>query len=233
MRFCVIGDIHGRDSWKDLVEKNKDCHIIFLGDYCDPYDYDIDDSDALINLNSIINYKTSNPDNVTLIKGNHDVQYLYYPSYGSRERDKNEKLKETIKLFQKNKDLFQFAYQKDNHLFVHAGVSVHWFDEFQRLLDVFGLEKDKSNLAEVLNKMGDDEIGRETLMMVSSWRGGKCEIGGPLWTDIRELEEPLENIHQYTGHNIVQNIWTKGDKTSSITFCDVLSSRKKSFTISI
>ena len=233
MRFCIIGDIHGRDSWMDLVEKNKDCHFVFLGDYCDPYDYDIDDSEALVNLNLIINYKKYHPDNVTLIIGNHDVQYIHYPYFGTSERDKNEKLKETIKVFQENKDLFQFAYQKDNHLFVHAGVSVWWYDEFPRLLDTFGLEKDKSNLAEVLNKMGNDEFGRDVLMLISSWRGGENAIGGPLWADMRELEVPLEGIHQYLGHNKVQNIWTKGDKKSSITFCDVLSSRKKSLIITI
>jgi len=227
MRFCVIGDIHGRDSWIDLIEKNEDCHFVFLGDYCDPYDDNIDDNDSLVNLNLIINYKKSHPDNVTLIIGNHDVQYIYYPHYKTSERDRNEKLKETVKVFQENKDLFQFAYQKENHLFVHAGVSVYWYDEFLRLLDIFGL-KDKSNLADVLNNMGNDEIGRETLMMTSFWRGGKNSIGGPLWADMRELEIPLEGIHQYTGHNKVQNIWTKGDKTSSITFCDILSTRKKS-----
>lgn len=233
MRFCIIGDIHGRDSWMDLVEQNKGSHFIFLGDYCDPYDYKIDDNEALINLNMIINYKKSHLDNVTLLIGNHDIQYIYYPDYATSNRNQNEKLKETIKVFQENKDLFQFAYQKDNHLFVHAGVSIWWYDEFSRLLDSFGLIKDNSNLADVLNNMGNDRIGRDTLMMISYWRGGEHAIGGPLWADMRELEIPLDGVHQYLGHNKVSNIYSVGDKNSSNTFCDVLSSRKKCFIIDI
>lgn len=233
MRFCVIGDIHGRDFWKDFIEENKGSHFIFLGDYCDPYDEDIGDSDALENLKFIIDYKKSQPGNVTLLIGNHDMQYIYYPEYPTSRIRSNKKLKETIDVFQENKELFQIAYQKGSYLFIHAGVSVHWFDEFERYFDRFGFKRDKSNLAEVLNKMYDIDLGRKFLMMISSFRGGEHEISGPLWVDKRELEETLENIHQYVGHNIVQNIWTKGDKTGSITFCDVLSSRKKCLIIDI
>jgi len=233
MRFCVIGDIHGRDSWMDFVGENKDTHFIFLGDYCDPYDNKIDDSDALVNLNLIINYKKSHPDNVTLLIGNHDAQYMWYPKYHTSSVNYNERLKETIKVFQKNKSLFQFALQRDNHIFVHAGISVWWYDEHIEVLKYFGLKEDNSNLAEVLNDIGNDDKWRDILMQVSSWRGGDSYIGGPTWADKRELEEPLENIHQYVGHNKVQNIWTKGDKISSITFCDILSVRKKAFIITI
>lgn len=34
--YNIIGDIHGRTCWKDLVR--EDCVNIFVGDYFDPYD---------------------------------------------------------------------------------------------------------------------------------------------------------------------------------------------------
>ena len=34
--YNIIGDIHGRDAWKRLVD--EDCINIFVGDYFDPYD---------------------------------------------------------------------------------------------------------------------------------------------------------------------------------------------------
>lgn len=231
MRFCVIGDIHGRDYWLKFIKENENSHIVFLGDYCDPHGLsEISDDQALENLKLIVDYKELHPDNVTLLIGNHDVPYIYYPSFGIRD---DVKLKDTVDFFQKNKNLFQFAYQKENHLFVHAGVSTWWCEQFTGLLYDFGLLADKSNLADVLNNMADDDLGRKMLMMVSSFRGGEHEISGPLWSDKRELETPLYGMHQYVGHNIVDNIWTKGDKKSSITFCDVLSRRKKCLIINI
>ena len=36
MKTIIIGDIHGRSVWKQIVEKEKDAHqIVFLGDYFD------------------------------------------------------------------------------------------------------------------------------------------------------------------------------------------------------
>ena len=35
-KFNVIGDIHGRTKWKELVK--DDAVNIFVGDYFDPYD---------------------------------------------------------------------------------------------------------------------------------------------------------------------------------------------------
>ena len=35
--YNIIGDIHARVCWKNLVQ--EDCVNIFVGDYFDPYEY--------------------------------------------------------------------------------------------------------------------------------------------------------------------------------------------------
>jgi len=228
MKFVIIGDIHGRDYWMDFVEKNQGAHFVFLGDYVDPYDEDIDDYDALDNFNMILDYKKKNPNNVTLIIGNHDTQYIYYPKYATGALTSNEKTIETIKIFRNNKKHLQFAYQKGNNLFTHAGISQHWYNYYKDVLIYFGLKENNSNLADVINKMGNDSSWRDILMDVSNIRGGVDLYGGPLWSDRYELfGASVDNLNQFSGHNKMKDIWTNKNGRGSITFCDVLSSRKK------
>lgn len=37
MRTLVIGDIHGHDSWKAIVENEEYDNVVFLGDYLDAF----------------------------------------------------------------------------------------------------------------------------------------------------------------------------------------------------
>ncbi len=40
MKTIVIGDIHGRTSWKDIIEKEQTWDkVIFIGDYFDSKGY--------------------------------------------------------------------------------------------------------------------------------------------------------------------------------------------------
>ena len=54
----IIGDIHGRSVWKDLVI--PEAINVFLGDYFDPYDNILKD-DLVSNFEAIIQYKKDNP----------------------------------------------------------------------------------------------------------------------------------------------------------------------------
>ena len=38
MKTIVLGDIHGRDIWKDIVAQEKADRVIFIGDYFDSFD---------------------------------------------------------------------------------------------------------------------------------------------------------------------------------------------------
>ncbi|NCX56657.1 MAG: metallophosphoesterase, partial [Burkholderiaceae bacterium] len=64
MKILVIGDIHGRDAWKELIPKvNEVDLIIFTGDYTDQYPPMSDDI-IKNNLLEIIEFAKSNPGKV-------------------------------------------------------------------------------------------------------------------------------------------------------------------------
>ena len=70
MKILVLGDIHGRTIWKDIIEKENPDKIIFLGDYVSTHD-NISADQQLSNLNNILNYKEESSDKVILLRGNH------------------------------------------------------------------------------------------------------------------------------------------------------------------
>lgn len=37
--IVAIGDVHGLEKWRSIVDEHEDCTIVFLGDYLDPYEY--------------------------------------------------------------------------------------------------------------------------------------------------------------------------------------------------
>lgn len=85
--IIVIPDVHGRGFWKEAVAKYPNADTIFLGDYLDPYpNEDIDDEDAFNNFLEIVEY-ARNHSNVTLLFGNHDLQYWFPYDWGHRMKD--------------------------------------------------------------------------------------------------------------------------------------------------
>lgn len=129
MLYNLIGDIHGRSSWKEIIR--EDSINIFVGDYFDPYlDYDdISFEDCKNNFLEIIEFKKKHPETILLI-GNHDNAYWHIPGDNSRYYHKYQP--KIYNLFKDNKDLFQLAYSIDNKVLVtHAGVSYIWYERFK------------------------------------------------------------------------------------------------------
>ena len=71
-KILVLGDIHGRTCWADIIEKENPDKIIFLGDYVSPHE-NISSDQQCSNLEDILNYKEANPDKVILLRGNHKI----------------------------------------------------------------------------------------------------------------------------------------------------------------
>lgn len=129
MLYNIIGDIHGRTYWKNLVMDNA--INIFVGDYFSPYGY-ISFNDCKTNFLEILEYKKQHPETILLI-GNHDAEYWkfkkYHEAYSRHDWD-NEK--EIYDLFEENKKYFQVAYSIENKVLVtHAGVSYVWYDRYK------------------------------------------------------------------------------------------------------
>lgn len=209
----VIGDIHGLETWKGIVEEHPDCRVVFLGDYLDPIGY-VPRERLLSNLTEIIALKERRPNEVVLLLGNHDLHYFCTDIDVSSRFDFaiGEK---ASRLFLEHIDMFQYAYQEGDYLFTHAGVSRAWFEN-----DFHG--DIHSPIAEQLNHPKDSQV--PALCRLGHTRGGdEGATGGIFWADKRELSEPLPGFTQIVGHNRVAEVTTQeGDSGGKIVFCDCL-----------
>lgn len=77
METLVLGDIHGRLYWYDIIQKEQPDRVIFLGDYVSTHD-SIPADQQMSNLEDILNYKEDNPDKVILLRGNHKISILVW-----------------------------------------------------------------------------------------------------------------------------------------------------------
>lgn len=208
----VIGDVHGLAYWKEIVNKNPSCRSVFLGDYLDPYE-NIPAQKLIDNLNEIIRLKEERPDDVILLLGNHDLHY-FTTDIDQGTRFNSSIAKEVSILFLENIELFQYAFQEENYIFTHAGISEKWF-----LYDFKG--DTKKNIAEQLNDPLQEQI--PALCRCGEERGGEQgATGGIFWADIRELYNPLPGFTQIVGHNRVRDIYDHSNNGGRIVFCDCL-----------
>ncbi len=222
MRHIFIGDIHGRDAWQEINIRNYD-KIIFIGDYVDSHT--LSDFAILENIKKIISLKKRHPDKVVLLLGNHDVQYLHFPRHqisGFRATMQPE----LTALFNKNRHLFQMAYQRGNDIVTHAGITNSWYNEFLRLPILDDIREDGDTIADLINKV-ENTTARYLLYATSIYRGGYGN-GGFLWADYKETSiDMLDGFNQIVGHTQVQDIHTISYSNKSVTYIDVLHTQIK------
>lgn len=137
-KILVLGDIHGRAVWKDIIWKENPDMTIFLGDYVSSHE-GVPGSDQISNLEEILSFKESHPQTIVLLRGNHDIQHL--------RGDRNVCAFDTdvFRWFQENKDRFLsdscWVYslpQRPDYIFSHAGISSVWMKNcgFESLQDI-------------------------------------------------------------------------------------------------
>lgn len=189
----IVPDIHGRDFYKPILQE-KDNKVVFLGDYVDPYvlyenfTYD----DVITVLKDVIEYKQNNPDNVTLLLGNHEFNYIWGRNYASRY---NKKYQEAFgNLIIPNINLFEPYKIMDDVLFTHAGISYGWAGDKEDPIKTIDTDWD--------NFLGSN-LGASFLSIFdcSEIRGGWDRYGGIFWSDLREFKKknPVDYI-QIFGH---------------------------------
>lgn len=131
MKILVLGDIHGRLLWYDIIEKEQPDKVIFLGDYVSTHD-GISADQQMSNLEDILNYKDENSDKVVLLRGNHDIQFLgYYWAECSGWDPKIGQYMSENSFRERFLNLTQWVYVDDDlkTIFSHAGVSSIWLEE--------------------------------------------------------------------------------------------------------
>jgi hypothetical protein len=124
--IIIIGDIHGRPIWKNIIARHPEDEIIFVGDYFDSKE-DYSAIAQIFNFHEILNFKRANQQRVTLLFGNHDFHYL--PSANERysgyqyffAADIYEALKTAL-----DEQLLQVCCQKGKFLISHAGLTKTW-----------------------------------------------------------------------------------------------------------
>lgn len=132
MKIVAIGDIHGKDIWKKIIEKEKDADkIIFLGDYLDSSDIGV--KKQVKNFIDLLDFKKENPEKVTLLFGNHDFHYL--PMAFSRQETYSgfrNTLYKSINVRMNTSvinNTLQMCYRHENILFSHAGITKTWCED--------------------------------------------------------------------------------------------------------
>jgi hypothetical protein len=221
MKVLAIGDIHGDDWWKSVIfgagalhdsfkENSGISHenfrfvkdslnVVFVGDYVDSHH--IPNDEVLENLRDIVHLARTFPERVTLLLGNHDIQYIdtKYRCSGFRA----ELLHDYKEIFEKNRDLFKAAYSFGDYIVSHAGITQRLWNicekklrESQHLYDYNDPEK---TIADHLNFLY--EIRYEPLFYAGYARGGISITPGIFWADKRELiADPLAGYSQIVGH---------------------------------
>lgn len=130
MKTLVLGDVHGRKCWEDIIERENFDKIVFLGDYVSSHE-DIHGWQQIDNLIKILEYKEKNSDTVVLLRGNHDIQHLTGDTYVSEyDREVGEWMYDNRKRFL---DDTQWIYIDDGTypdvIFSHAGISKKWMED--------------------------------------------------------------------------------------------------------
>ncbi len=133
MRTIVLGDIHGRTVWKDILDKEKPDRVVFLGDYVSSHE-GIRDRQQINNLLEILEQKEENPERFILLRGNHDMQHLgYYWAecsgvvYEVKKLMSNTEFRE--RFLADTQWIYELEAEKQKIVCSHAGISQKWMDD--------------------------------------------------------------------------------------------------------
>ncbi len=190
MKICVLGDVHGLRTWREIVatERENVDRFVFLGDYVDDKTQGCTPQEQADNLRDILTF-AEEFDAVDLLVGNHDMQY----AGGSRCNTPSAELEALVgeMIVKKVEDgRFKVCVQYGKYLFSHAGVSRAWMN-FQGINDtseineLFRKNIELVNLQTQYGKSSEDNI-----------------FQSPLWIRAENglYKSPLHDITQVVGH---------------------------------
>lgn len=217
MKILVLGDIHGRLCWLDIINKEQPDLTIFLGDYVSTHD-NISSEQQCMNLEDILNHKADNPDKVILLRGNHDLQHLGYSwaeCSGRFIEVERWMSSETIK--KRFLDLTQWVYIYDNIIFSHAGISETWWSNVKNLYsEVIDLED--------INNIDPCEIFAFTPNRYSDYCGDSITQPCTWIRPIALIKDYIKNYNQVVGHTRVEikDLHDLDNEIPHIILCDRL-----------
>lgn len=119
-RFLLVGDTHGYPEVSEWALKIHDehsiDHVVFIGDYVDR------GSRGVENLELLLSRMAAEPDNVHLLRGNHESLFMNY-YYGFREEARSKRSSNYLEIVDKVYRLLPYiALLPDKIYVVHGGV---------------------------------------------------------------------------------------------------------------
>lgn len=214
MKTVIIGDIHGRSVWKDIVKKENPDQVVFVGDYFDSFVFST--AEQLYNFQEILRYKKESKalgKKVVLLIGNHDYHYF------SGIQDTNTSgyqfggAPAINQAIEEAKSQLQMCcvIPGSNILISHAGISQAWLDNLQTDAAIEGFLSDFINLVWEYTPL--------------AFRKGRVDPYGdyvtesPIWIRPKSLMRAnknsflKENFIQVVGHTTVNKIDIEGKAT--------------------
>jgi len=214
LRTAVIGDIHGREGWKKIVDQEKWDRVVFNGDYFDTHE-GISPAQQLHNFKEIVTYAEAHPE-VTLLIGNHD--FHYFPGLAS-ERYSGYQPEDAIEInaaLRKAIAILWVAAEDQGFLITHAGVTEPWLQRHM-------INANDGDLADAINLAYDQWPEKFRFFMLDRSGYGDHELQGPLWVRPAALESAFAVPKQIVGHTTQrQGVTQKG----GLVFNDAIGARE-------
>jgi len=229
MKTLIIPDIHGKTIWRPIVAEEQPDRVVFLGDYFDCYEK-ISVAEQIFNYRQIVELKEKGEIEVIILIGNHDHHYFPEIGYtgtsgyqGMGKHDLEYAISET-------RQHLQIAYQMDEYLFTHAGVSEMFMDQ------IYGKDGwNVDNIAEELNELFKHKPHAFEFNGIDGY--GDDPEQTPIWIRPRSLMKANKNSEikkkyiQIVGHTKVYSI-DKGASTGGrYYFVDSFDSSNEYLTI--
>lgn len=217
MKCLIIADVHGRKFWRRAIADNigNVDKIIFLGDYLDPYENEIDENPELMECNhfydsqnllkmleDIVSLKKNEPNKYILLTGNHSDSYIW-SKFSAASRTDFINWEKYHKFFSQNLEYFNLVWIEDNCIFSHAGISEGWANEFLYHYMKYdeGAELEKNSLVfETARVLKDTPLKYfnnfyiKAISNISHYRGGDMFYGSCEWADVREHVDVNESV---------------------------------------
>lgn len=218
-KTIIIGDVHGRDQWKQIVAQEKDADkFVFLGDYFDSFN--LSGVIQMHNFKEIVEFKETSGKEVVMLIGNHD--YHYFPEINASSTSGYQtRLASVIKqLVGENREHLQVAHRIGEFVFTHAGISSEWLDD-----TIVGWTEE--TMVDQINetfKYTPLSLDYRSYRMLNAteWRAssgyGDETYQGPMWIRPKSLMSVNKNtlrkkIIQVVGHTYQNEIDKEGTAT--------------------
>lgn len=223
MKTLVLGDIHGRTIWKEIVNRQECDRVIFLGDYFDSKEA-ITGEQQMNNFLDIIEFKEKGGKEVIMLIGNHDFHYLEDGmEYIGYQYGAASSISYLVRDHRKN---LRVAYSQDRLLFTHAGVT-------ETFLELHDYEGDKS-LKSVESFLNDLWVYKPLsfAFIMGGDRGGNNVYQPPLWVRPQALVSNSKFLFaQVVGHTTYSEILYYQNGDQRYLFIDTLGTSKQYLSI--